>query len=103
MSKQLKPCPFCGRKLKKIEPGLFQHPSSGCFFSLYEFDFGAEPLMKDQWNLRAPAEEVQKDAKRYQWLVAQVPCNVVDAIQSQGINKDELDAAIDEAMAKATP
>lgn len=38
------------------------------------------------------------DAARYLWLVAQVPCNVADAVQSQGKHKDDLDAAIDAAL-----
>lgn len=63
---ELKPCPFCGRKLEGREEiwrhkvtnitgrhTVYTHPKTGCILDFHRYHFYNDPKRVEAWNRRA--------------------------------------------------
>lgn len=64
MTDRLKPCPFCGAKLKRDRWGeIYKHEANDCILAYYEvYD---EDL--DEWNTRKPMDRIVERLKEESW------------------------------------
>lgn len=61
MTDRLKPCPFCGAKLKGDRWGIFEHEANECILAHYEvYDEDA-----DKWNTRKPMDRIVEELEAW--------------------------------------
>jgi len=112
---KLEACPFCGSDDVKV-----YHDTAGDHRYDWEYFVECQSCAASgsqwkheedaiaAWNRRAqPAEEVQQDAKRYRYMMRDGETAIFVVLSHLCATDDplkpQMDAAIDEAMAKDTP